>query len=239
MTDRASTLPALQQAAQPRSQGRDLARRALAEAVGTFALVFIGCGAVRADALTGGALGPVGIALAFGAVITTMIMATGHISGAHFNPAVTLAFASIGQIRWREVPAYVLAQGAAAVLGAAAVAGLGDSTVVGATTPSLPLSQAFVVETIITFFLMFVITAVATDKRAPQATAGLAIGGTVMLAALVCGGHTGASMNPARSLGPALFDSLEFLWLYFTAPVLGAVLGAWTYRVIQGPARSR
>ena len=206
-----------------------------AEMVGTFALVFAGCGAIMVDAMTGGTIGHVGIGLVFGLVITVMIYATGHISGAHFNPAVTLAFASVGRFPWRQVPAYVLGQSAAALLASTMLYLLLDPVAhMGATTPSGSAIQALVLEAILTFFLMFVITAVATDGRAVGEMAGLAIGGTVALAAIFAGPICGASMNPARSFAPALVDgNLSHLWIYIAGPIVGALLGAWTYRLVR------
>jgi aquaporin NIP len=212
----------------------DLIRRALAEAVGTFALVFAGCGAVVVEAQTG-ALGHPGVCLVFGAVVGVMIFATGHICGAHFNPAVSVAFASIGAFPWKEVPVYVVAQIGAALLGATMVGLLvGHEAALGTTATALPLTKAAGIEGVLTFFLMFVITSVATDSRAAGKNAAIAIGGTVALCALMGGPLTGASMNPARSLGPALVSgSLDNLALYLVAPIVGAVAGAWTYRVVS------
>lgn len=215
-----------------------LARRALADAIGTFALVFVGCGAVVVDALHGG-LGHVGVSAAFGLVVAVMIYATGHLSGAHFNPAVTVAFAAIGAFPWREVPAYVAAQLGAAVVASLAVSGfVGSASRLGATVPAVPLAPAFGMEVVLTFFLMFVITAVATDARAHGPQAGFAIGSTVAMCALMGGPVTGASMNPARSLAPAWVAGVsEAQWIYVVAPVVGAVLGAVTYRfVAERPA---
>lgn len=211
-----------------------LARRAAADGVGTFALVFAGCGAIVVEAQTG-ALGHGGVCAVFGLVVGVMIFATGHVSGAHFNPAVTLAFASIGAFPWRDVPAYVLAQVAAALLGAGGVLVLvGSEASLGATVPSVGLPAAVGLEIVLTFFLMFVITSVATDARASGKLAAVAIGGTVALCALMGGPLTGASMNPARSLGPALVSGqLADLPLYVAAPCLGAVAGAWVYRVVS------
>ena len=205
-----------------------------AEFIGTFALVFAGCGAIMVDAQTG-ALSHLGVALTFGLVVAVMIYAVGHISAAHFNPAVTVAFASAGHFPWREVPGYVIAQCLAALLAVGLLhLGLGEVAGYGATRPSVGASQALVFEFVCTFFLMFVITAVATDDRAAGQLAGVAIGGTVALCALFAGPVSGASMNPARSLGPALFDgSLDVLWLYLVGPVLGAVAGAWAYRLVR------
>jgi MIP family channel proteins len=215
----------------PTSRSHTLARKSMADAIGTFALVFCGCGSIVVDAQLGG-LGHVGVCLVFGLVIGVMIFATGHISGAHFNPAVTLAFASVGAFPWREVPAYIGAQIVAATAGAGAVKLLvGDAAALGATVPRVAVPQAFGIECLLTFFLMFVITAVATDARASGKLAAVAIGGVVTLGALMGGPLTGASMNPARTLGPALVSgTFEGLWLYLVAPVVGAVLGAWTYR---------
>lgn len=212
-----------------------LFRKIGAEFVGTFALVFAGCGAIVANQLSGGALGHVGVALTFGLVIMVMIYATGHVSGAHFNPAVTLAFALTGRFPWREVPGYILGQVAAAIAGAVAIALImGDTHGLGMTVPTGSASQSMSLEVVLTFFLMFVIAAVATDGRAAGQLAGVAIGGTVALCALFGGPISGASMNPARSLGPALVTGdLAAQWIYLVGPLLGAALGALAYRSLR------
>ena len=211
-----------------------LAQKVAAEMVGTFALVFAGCGAIVVDALTGGGISHVGIALTFGLVIMVMIYATGHICGAHFNPAVTIAFWAFGRFPGRWVGPYVAGQLVAALAAALALrAILGDVAQLGATSPQTGLWPSFALEVVLAFFLMFVITAVATDGRAVRQQAGWAIGGTVALGALFGGPISGASMNPARSIGPALVSgSVEQLWVYVAAPVVGALLGAGTYAFI-------
>ena len=215
-----------------------LARSLCAEAIGTFALVFAGAGAIVVDAKTH-ALGHVGVAIVFGLVIMAMIYAVGHVSGAHFNPSVSFAFALTRHFPWRRAGAYWLAQVAGAVAAAAVLrASLGDHAHVGATLPSGSQAQAFLWELILTFFLMFVIMSVATDTRAVGEAAAIAIGGTVGLDAMFGGPITGASMNPARSIGPALVSGdLHALWLYIAAPLLGASLGALAYQFVRGEAQ--
>ena len=211
-----------------------LLRALAAEAIGTFALVFAGAGDVMVDAKTH-ALGHVGVAITFGLVIMAMIYAVGHVSGAHFNAAVTFAFALSRHFPWRRACAYWGAQLLGAVVAAAVLRGsLGNVAHVGATLPSGSQAQSFLWELVLSFFLMFVITAVATDTRAVGEAAAIAIGGTIALDAMVGGPVSGASMNPARSLGPALVSGdLHALWLYLVAPVIGASLGALAYQFVR------
>lgn len=211
-----------------------LVRRALAEAVGTFALVTGGCGAIVVNTATG-ALGHIGVAASFGLVIMVMIAALGHVSGAHFNPAVTLAFAWIRHFPWRDVPLYIAGQLVGAVAGALTLrAFFGTAGRIGATLPAGSSFQAFGVEILLTAVLMFVITSVATDTRAVGQLAALAIGGTVALDALWGGPVTGASMNPARSFGPALVSELwQAHWIYWLGPLIGATLGAALYQGLR------
>lgn len=223
------------------ADANQLLRKAAAEAIGTFTLVFAGCGAIVVNAQSG-ALGHVGVCLTFGLVVAGMIFATGHVSGAHLNPAVTVAFASTGAFPWRQVPAYVAAQLGAALLGSLAIAALiGTDAHLGATLPAQGLAQAVALEALFTAVLMFVIQSVATDARASGQLAAVAIGGTVALLALMGGPLTGASMNPARSLGPALVSGeLTGAWLYVVGPVLGALGGAGAYRVVAcGPVEGK
>jgi MIP family channel proteins len=187
------------------------------------------------DAKTG-ALGHVGVALTFGLVIMAMIYAVGHISGAHFNPAVSFAFALSRHFPWPRLGGYWGAQLLGALTASAILRGsLGDIAHVGATLPSGSQGQSFLWELVLTFFLMFVIMAVATDTRAVGEAAAIAIGGTVGLDAMFGGPISGASMNPARSIGPALVSGdLHALWLYTVAPLAGAALGALVYQLIRG-----
>ncbi len=212
-----------------------LARALVAEAIGTFALVFAGCGAIMVDQKTS-ALGHVGVAITFGLVIMVMIYAVGHVSGAHFNPAVTFSFALARHFPRRHIIPYWGAQLAGALIAAAVLRGsLGSIARVGATYPSGSQGQAFLWETILSFFLMFVIMAVATDTRAVGEAAAIAIGGTVGLDAMFGGPITGASMNPARSLGPGIVaGDLHAIWIYLLAPLVGASLAALAYVFVRG-----
>ncbi len=208
----------------------------IAEAIGTFGLVFAGTGAVIINAETGGAVGHVGIGLTFGLIVMAMIYATGHISGAHFNPAVTLGFAVGRHFPWALVPRYWAAQLAGGLLASLALRIMfGDTANLGATLPYGSEGQSFVLEAILTFLLMFVIVSVATDTRAVGQSAAIAIGGTIGLEALFAGPISGASMNPARSLSPAIVSGTwDAQWLYVLGPALGAVLGALAYAYIRG-----
>lgn len=212
-------------------------RRAGAELVGTYVLVTVGCGAIVVDTLTG-ALTHLGIALTFGLVIMVMIAATGHLSGAHFNPAVTLAFALTRHFPWRDVPLYLGAQLLGAAGGALTLRALFPQAVtLGATLPSGSALQSLGLEILLTAVLMFVIMAVATDTRAVGQLAALAIGGTVALDALWGGPISGASMNPARSFGPALVAAVwRDHWIYWLGPISGASLGALVYQWLRVPA---
>lgn len=216
-----------------------LARRCFAEALATFALVFAGCGAIVANAERDGALGSSGIALTFGLVIMVMVYATGHLSGAHLNPAVTAAFCASRHFPVREAALYIPAQLIGAVTGALLLRIAWDGTPanLGATIPSVGDGSALAYEATMTAFLMFVIMAVATDTRAVGAAAAIAIGGTVALDALFGGPVTGASMNPARSFGPALVAS-EWgdFWIYLIGPLVGGLIGALAYGLARGQA---
>src|SRR2546422_5981787 len=214
-----------------------LSRRAAAEGLAAFALVFAGCGAIVANQRYGAALGVVGIGLVFGLIIMVMVYATGHLSGAHINPAVTIALTLTRHFPARDALAYVGAQLAGATAGALTLLAVWTDKPahLGATLPSVAVGSAVVYELVLTAFLMFVIMAVATDTRAVGAAAAIAIGGTVGLDALFGGPVTGASMNPARSLGPALVaGEWHDLWIYLVGPVAGAALGAFAYQIVRG-----
>jgi aquaporin NIP len=218
----------------------DLWRRAAAEGLAAFALVFAGCGAIVADARYDAALGTVGIALVFGLVIMVMVYATGHLSGAHINPAVTVAFTLTRHFPPRNALAYVAAQllGACAAAACLLAVWTDHPAALGATVPSVGVGSAVVYEALLTALLMFVIMAVATDTRAVGAGAAIAIGGTIGLDALFGGPVTGASMNPARSFGPALLaGEWGDFWVYIAGPIIGAALGAFAYQLVRGEAQ--
>jgi MIP family channel proteins len=216
-------------------QSSPLVRSLVAEGIGTFALVFAGAGAIMVDAKTH-QLGHVGVAITFGLVIMAMIYAVGHISGAHFNGAVTFAFALTRHFPWSRAAAYWAAQLTGALAAAALLrASLGNIAHVGATLPSGSQAQSFLWEFVMTAFLMFVVLAVATDTRAVGEAAAIAIGGTIGLDAMFGGPISGASMNPMRSAGPAIVSGdLHALWLYLVAPALGAAAGALAYQFVRG-----
>ena len=220
-----------------------LGRRAAAESLAAFALVFAGCGAIVTNADADGALGTVGIALVFGLVIMVMIYAIGHLSGAHINPAVTLAFTLTRHFAPRDALAYVGAQLAGATAAALLLLAMwpDQPAELGATAPGPGISAAtaFSYEVVLTAFLMFVIMAVATDTRAVGAAAAIAIGGSVGLDALFGGPISGASMNPARSFAPAVAaGEWADLWIYFAGPIAGAALGGLAYQLVRGPGAS-
>lgn len=217
-----------------------LRRRSAAECLGTFALVAGGCGAIVVNHETG-ALGHAGVAASFGLVVMVMIASIGHISGAHFNPAVTVAFALTRHFPWRDVPAYVAGQVLGAVGGALVLRGFfGLEAGLGATVPSGSPLRGLGMEILLTAVLMFVITSVATDTRAVGQLAAIAIGGTVALDALWGGPITGASMNPARSFGPALVAGVwRDHWIYWFGPGVGASLGAALYQALRSESGSK
>ncbi|MCB1206417.1 MAG: MIP family channel protein [Verrucomicrobiae bacterium] len=201
-------------------------QKALAEFLGTFTLVFAGTGAIIINAESGGVIGHPGIALTFGLVVLAMIYTFGDISGAHLNPAVTLAFAAARRFSWREVPAYLVSQVAGALCASYFLKTLfpGGSSL-GATLPAGETYQSFLLELVLTLILMLVILSVSTGAKEKGITAGIAIGAVIGLEAMFAGPISGASMNPVRSLGPALASGQTgHLWIYLAAPVIGALL---------------
>ncbi|XP_057441421.1 aquaporin NIP1-2-like [Lotus japonicus] len=208
----------------------------VAEVMGTYFLIFTGCASVVVNLNNDKVVTLPGIAIVWGLAVMVLVYSIGHISGAHFNPAVTVAHATTKRFPSKQVPAYIMAQ----VIGSTLASGTlrlifsGKDNHFTGTLPAGSNLQAFVVEFIITFFLMFVVSGVATDNRAIGELAGLAVGSTVLLNVLFAGPITGASMNPARSLGPAIVHG-EFngLWIYMVAPHLGAIAGTWAYTFIR------
>jgi aquaporin NIP len=213
----------------------DFRRKCLAEAIGTFALVFAGTAAIVVDRATGGGVSHVGVALTFGLVVFAMIAALGDVSGAHLNPAVTLGFYIARRTDRRTALGFVVAQCAGAVAASLAVRAIfPHAGAWGATTPAGPAAQSFALEVLLAAALMFVILNVSTGASEKGLTAGLAIGGTVALEALFAGPISGASMNPARSLGPAVAAmSFANLWLYLIAPPLGAAIAVLACRCVR------
>lgn len=214
-----------------------LLKKLCAESLGTFGLVFAGTGAVIIDSITGGSVTHVGVSLTFGLVVLAMIYTFGDVSGAHLNPAVTLGFWAARRLPGRGVFPYLLAQ----VLGGLAASSVlrflfPQSTQLGATLPAGPDAQSFVLEIILTFFLMLTILHVSTGAKEKGITAGIAVGAVVGLEAMFAGPISGASMNPARSLAPALVSGhLEHLWIYLCAPILGACLATLACRCVSEP----
>ena len=206
--------------------------RYIAEAIGTFALVFCGTGAIIIDGISGGELGNIGIAITFGLIVMAMIAAVGEVSGAHFNPAVTIGFWVAKRFDGDQVFPYILSQAIGAFLASGVLRLLFlDTITLGETLPAGPWWQTFILEIILTFFLMFVIIHVATGSKEQGIVASIAIGATVLLEALFAGPITGASMNPIRSIAPAVVNlNLYHLWMYITAPIIGSLLavGSWS-----------
>lgn len=212
-------------------------KRFVAECLGTFALVFAGTGAIVTNEISGGAVTHVGIALTFGLVVLAMIYTFGDISGAHLNPAVTLGFWAAGRLPLRDLVPYAASQ----ILGALAASAslhllFPRHPLLGATLPSGPPVQSLVLEIILTFLLMLTILNVSTGAKEKGITAGIAVGSIIALEALFAGPISGASMNPARSLAPALVAGrLEHLWIYLVAPVIGAAAATLACRCVREP----
>jgi aquaporin Z len=207
-----------------------------AEFIGTFALVFAGTGAIVINDISGGSITHIGIALTFGMVVMAMIYAVGDVSGAHLNPAVTLGFWAARRLPAREVAPYIVSQSLGALLASVVLRAMfATHATLGESIPAGSASQSFIMEIVLTFFLMFVILGVSTGAKEKGLLAGTAIGATVALDAMFGGPICGASMNPARSLAPALVAGhLHFLWIYLAAPVIGALLAVGGCRCVRG-----
>ena len=216
-------------------------KKLIAEFFGTFALVFAGTGAIVINEVSGGAVSHVGVALTFGLIVLAMIYTLGDISGAHLNPAVTLGFFAARRMPAVQVLPYVVSQGSGAIVASLLLRFLfPTNATLGSTTPAGPALQTFVLEIILTAILMFVILGVSTGASEKGITAGIAIGAVIGLEALFAGPISGASMNPARSLAPALVSlKLTSLWIYLIAPVIGAGLGVVANRCVREPAHGR
>ncbi|KAF5763796.1 putative major intrinsic protein [Helianthus annuus] len=210
-------------------------RKVLAEAVATFLLVFVTCGSAALTTSDDRKVSQLGASLAGGLIVTVMIYAVGHISGAHMNPAVTLAFASVGHFPWVQVPIYTAAQFTGSILASFALRiMLEPITNLGTTTPSGTELQALIMEIIVTFSMMFVTSAVATDSKAVGELAGMAVGSAVCITSILAGPVSGGSMNPARTIGPALAsNNYKGIWVYIVGPITGTLSGVMCYNFIR------
>ncbi|XP_068651884.1 aquaporin NIP6-1-like [Aristolochia californica] len=217
--------------------GGSLARKVGAEFIGTLILMFAGIAAAIVNQKKQGTLTQLGVAVTTGQAVMIVILSTGHISGAHVNPGVTIAFAALNHFPWRQVPIYVGTQIVASICASFALKAIFDPFMGGGlTVPAGSCLQAFALEFIISFNLMFVVTAVATDSRAVGELGGIAVGATVMLNILIAGESSGASMNPVRTLGPAVAtNNYKAIWVYLTAPILGTLCGAGAYSAVKLP----
>ncbi|XP_057962240.1 probable aquaporin NIP-type [Malania oleifera] len=212
-----------------------LMQKAIAEVIGTYFLIFSGCGSVAVNKIYGSVTFP-GVCVTWGLTVMVMVYSVGHISGAHFNPAVTITFAIFRHFPVKEVPVYVVAQMLGSVMASGSLCLIFEieSTDYFGTVPAGSNLQSLVIEIIISFLLMFVISGVATDNRAIGELAGIAIGMTILLNCFVAGPVSGASMNPARSIGPALIMHVYTgLWVYIVGPITGTIAGGFAYNLIR------
>lgn len=212
-------------------------KKYISETLGTFTLIFCGCGAMTINEITNGSISHTGVAATWGLVVMALIYAFGEISGAHFNPAVTIAFAFAKKFKWLEVPKYILAQSIGAILAIFVLWFLfPQSQFLGETTPivGFPAYKAAILEFLLTFFLMVVIINVSTGSKETGTMAGIAIGAVILLEAMFAGPITKASMNPIRSIAPAIFTgNFQYLWLYITAPILGAITAVSSCKLVK------
>lgn len=213
-----------------------LTQKVVAEVIGTYFIIFAGCGSVVVNKLYGEAVTFPGISVTWGLIVMVMIYAVGHISGAHFNPAVTLTFAIFGRFPFKQVPFYMMAQLLGSLLASSTLALMFDVTPKAffGTVPVGSDVQSFAIEIVISFLLMFVVCGVGTDSRATGDFAGVVVGMTIMLNVLVAGPISGASMNPARTLGPAIVkNNYKGIWVYFIGPPIGTIAGASVYNLLR------
>ena len=210
--------------------------RYISEFFGTFCLVFCGSGSIITNDISNGDISHVGISLTFGLIVMAMIFAIGDISGAHINPAVSIAFTLAGNFNKKDLIPYIFSQTLGAIFASGILFILFPTHISqGGTLPSDSCFQTFIIEFILTFILMFVIIKVSSGSKEIGTLAGISIGGVVCLEALFAGTITGASMNPARSLAPAIFSgNIDGLWIYFIAPVFGAIAAVYLCKVIKG-----
>ncbi|XP_022998713.1 probable aquaporin NIP-type [Cucurbita maxima] len=210
-------------------------QKVIAEVIGTYFVIFTGCGAVVVNKIYGSVTFP-GICVVWGLIVMVMVYSLGHISGAHFNPSVTITFAIFRRFPFRQVPIYIGAQVAGSLLASTTLDLLFEVTPEAffGTVPAGSDVQSFVLEIIITFLLLLVVSGVSTDHRAVGELAGIVVGMTVLLNVFVAGPISGASMNPARTIGPAIVKGqFKGLWVYMVGPLIGAIAGAFTYNLMR------
>ena len=209
-------------------------KKYLSEFIGTFSMIFCGCGAMVINDFTGGIITHPGVAITWGLIVMSMIYAFGDISGAHFNPAVTLSFAVANKFKWTEVPKYMIAQLFGALTASYILLFLFPQSDLGATIPIIEPLKVFIIELLLSFFLMLVIINVSTGSKEIGPVAGIAIGSVVLLEAMFAGPLTKASMNPIRSLAPALASgNFTDLWVYLTAPFAGMLLAVFSCKLVK------
>ncbi|KAF1888759.1 hypothetical protein Lal_00036801 [Lupinus albus] len=210
-------------------------KKVFAEIIGTYILVFVGSGSAALNVIDENKVSRLAASVAGGLIVTVMIYSIGHISGAHMNPAVSLAFAAFRHFPWTQVPFYIAAQLTGAISASYTLRVLlKPSRELGATSPSGSNIQALIMEMVATFTMVFISTAMAYDTKAIGELAGVAVGSSVSIASIVAGPISGGSMNPARTLGPAIATvSYKGIWVYLVGPIIGALLGAWSYGAIE------
>jgi len=209
-------------------------KKYLSEFIGTFSMIFCGCCAMVINDFTGGSITHPGVAITWGLIVMSMIYAFGDVSGAHFNPAVTLGFAVAKKFKWIEVPKYVIAQLFGALTASYVLLFLFPESDLGATIPTIEPLKVFIIELLLSFFLMLVIINVSTGSKEIGPVAGIAIGSVVLLEAMFAGPLTKASMNPIRSLAPALASgNFSHLWIYLTAPFAGMLLAVFSCKLVK------